>query len=155
MLKEKTAGIICEYNPFHLGHQKQINMIRQKMGEDCAIVCLMSGNFVQRGMPAIFDKSFRSRAAIDCGADLVLELPVTVFRFAGLDFATIPGELYSTLQPEGLSVITYANGYFRDICPESAYENSHYEALAAITARGEGEHLIEQIRQLTEQNKRR
>ena len=84
-----------------------------------------------------------------------LELPVTVFRFAGLDFATVPGELYSTLQPEGISVITYANGYFRYICPQSAYENGHYEALAAIAARGEGEHLIDQIRQLTEQNKRR
>ena len=84
-----------------------------------------------------------------------LELPVTVFRFAGLDFATVPGELYSTLQPEGISVITYANGYFRYICPESAYKEGHYEALAAITARGAGEHLIQQIRQLTEQNKRR
>ena len=72
----KTVGIICEYNPFHLGHQKQINMIRALCGEDAAIVCMMSGNFVQRGMPAIFDKSLRAKAAIDCGADLVLELPV-------------------------------------------------------------------------------
>lgn len=77
-----------------------------------------------------------------------LELPMTVFRFSGLDFATIPGELYSTLQPEGVSVITYANGYFRYICPEEAYEAGHYEALAAIAARGEGERLIRQIQNL-------
>lgn len=72
----KTVGIICEYNPFHLGHQKQIGEIRRICGNDTAIVCLMSGNFVQRGAPAIIDKSIRARAAMDCGADLVLELPV-------------------------------------------------------------------------------
>lgn len=71
----KTIGIICEYNPFHLGHKKQLDRIRETFGEDSVIVCLMSGNYVQRGMPAIFDKALRARAAIDCGADLVLELP--------------------------------------------------------------------------------
>ena len=72
----KTVGIICEYNPFHLGHKKQFDIIRRELGEDTAIVCLMSGNFVQRGAPAIFDKSLRAQAAILSGADLVLELPV-------------------------------------------------------------------------------
>ena len=80
-----------------------------------------------------------------------LHLPVTVFRFAGLDFATIPGELFSTLQPEGLSVITYANGYFRYICPEEAYEANHYEAMAAIVARGGGERLIHEMQGLRRQ----
>ena len=73
-----VTGIICEYNPFHLGHKKQIDEIRRRLGEDCAIVCLMSGNYVQRGMPALLDKSFRAKAAILSGADLVLELPITV-----------------------------------------------------------------------------
>ena len=73
----KTVGIICEYNPLHLGHKKQIDRIRQEFGQDTAIVCAMSGNFVQRGAPAIIDKSARARAAVACGADLVLELPVT------------------------------------------------------------------------------
>ena len=72
----KTVGIICEYNPLHLGHEKQIGEIRRLYGPDCAVVCLMSGNFVQRGAPAIIDKSLRAKAAILCGADLVLELPV-------------------------------------------------------------------------------
>jgi hypothetical protein len=77
-----------------------------------------------------------------------LELPVTVFRFAGVEFAAVPGELFSALQPAGLSVITYANGYFRYICPEEAYAANHYEAMAAIVARGGGERLIHEIQQL-------
>ena len=80
----KTVGIICEYNPFHLGHQKQLDHIRATLGEDTVIVCLMSGNFVQRGMPAVFDKSLRAKAAIDCGADLVLELP-TVYALSSAE----------------------------------------------------------------------
>ena len=80
-----------------------------------------------------------------------LDLPITVFTFAGLEFATIPGELFSTLQPEGLSIIAYANGYFRYICPEEAYEANHYEAMAAIVARGGGEKLMQEIQQLRHQ----
>jgi hypothetical protein len=80
-----------------------------------------------------------------------LTLPVTLFRFAGQDFVTIPGELFSNLQPEGLSVIAYANGYFRYICPEEAYNANHYEAMAAIVAQGEGERLIHEIQQLRRQ----
>lgn len=72
----KSIGIICEYNPFHNGHQRQIQLIRQHFGQESTIVCLMSGNYVQRGAPAIFDKSLRAQAAIQCGADLVLELPI-------------------------------------------------------------------------------
>ena len=71
----EIVGIICEYNPLHLGHAKQIRRIKEDFG-DCAVVCLMSGNFVQRGMPAIFDKTYRAKAAIMAGADLVLELPI-------------------------------------------------------------------------------
>ena len=83
----KIVGIICEYNPFHLGHRKQFDIIRQELGEDCAIVCLMSGNFVQRGAPAIFDKSLRAQAAVLCGADLVLELPVNYALSSAEGFA--------------------------------------------------------------------
>ena len=72
----KTVGIICEYNPLHLGHKKQMDHIRREFGADTAIVCAMSGNFVQRGSPAIIDKSARAAAAVACGADLVLELPI-------------------------------------------------------------------------------
>lgn len=80
-------GIICEYNPMHRGHEKQINRIRETFGTHCAVVCLMSGNFVQRGAPAIMDKSLRARAALSAGADLVLELPVEAALSSAEGFA--------------------------------------------------------------------
>ena len=73
----QTVGVICEYNPFHLGHARQLALIRRQLGQEAAIVCLMSGNYVQRGEPAVFDKCVRARAAVEAGASLVLELPVT------------------------------------------------------------------------------
>ena len=69
----QITGIICEYNPLHTGHKKQIDFLKS---QGHCVVCLMSGNFVQRGHPAIFDKMTRAQAAIACGADLVLELPL-------------------------------------------------------------------------------
>ncbi len=69
----KITGVICEYNPFHNGHAKQLASIKN----DSAVLCLMSGNYVQRGEPAVIDKFTRAKAAVTCGADLVLELPVT------------------------------------------------------------------------------
>lgn len=69
----KTIGVICEYNPFHNGHAKQLALLRERG----TVVCLMSGNYVQRGEPAILDKSVRAHAAVACGADVVLELPLT------------------------------------------------------------------------------
>lgn len=83
----KTVGIICEYNPLHKGHVKQFQKIRAILGDDTTIVCLMSGNFVQRGMPAIIDKSLRAKAAICCGADLVLELPAVYALSSAEGFA--------------------------------------------------------------------
>ena len=80
------TGIICEYNPLHLGHKKQMDIIRAS-DPDGSIVCLMSGNYVQRGGPAIADKSLRAEAAILSGADLVLELPVTAALSSAEGFA--------------------------------------------------------------------
>ena len=83
----KIVGIICEYNPLHRGHVKQFERIRSLLGADTAIVCLMSGNFVQRGAPAIVDKTLRAEAAVRCGADLVLELPATYALSSAEGFA--------------------------------------------------------------------
>ena len=83
----KTVGVICEYNPLHRGHKKQLDIIRRIYGGDCGIVCLMSGNYVQRGAPAIFDKTLRAKAAVLAGADLVLELPVTTALSSAEGFA--------------------------------------------------------------------
>lgn len=81
-----VTGIICEYNPLHLGHKKQIDLIRSA-DPDGIIVCLMSGNYVQRGHPAIADKSARAKAAVMVGADLVLELPITAALSSAEGFA--------------------------------------------------------------------
>ncbi len=74
----KITGIIAEYNPFHNGHQYHIEKVRELTGAD-AIIVVMSGDFVQRGTPAIMPKHLRTQMALKSGASLVLELPV---RFA-------------------------------------------------------------------------
>ncbi len=71
----KTIGIIAEFNPFHEGHRYLIEKCKESLGADRCIV-VMSGDFVQRGAPAITDKFSRARMALKCGADLVLELPI-------------------------------------------------------------------------------
>ncbi len=71
----KVAGIISEYNPFHKGHEYQIKKLREMLGEDTAIVAVMSGNYTQRGEIAVADKLIRAKAALECGVNLVLELP--------------------------------------------------------------------------------
>ena len=72
----KTIGIIAEYNPFHLGHAWHIEESKRVVGGECAVVCVMSGNYVQRGDVAVFAKHTRALAALSSGADLVIELPV-------------------------------------------------------------------------------
>lgn len=70
----KIASIIAEYNPFHRGHAYQIKKIKSEYSD--YIVVIMSGNFVQRGEPAIINKFERAKIAVDNGASLVLELPL-------------------------------------------------------------------------------
>lgn len=69
------VGVVAEYNPFHWGHLYHLNRIKSDLNPH-AIICVMSGNFVQRGEPAIFDKWARAEMALHQGADLVFELPV-------------------------------------------------------------------------------
>ena len=71
-----TIGIVAEYNPFHSGHRHHIQAVRQAFGPGCAVVCAMSGNFVQRGDFAVMRTHARAEAAVRGGADLVLELPL-------------------------------------------------------------------------------
>ena len=68
-------GVVCEYNPFHNGHGYHLSESRQRCG-DQPVVCVMSGDFVQRGEAAIFSKYVRAEAACRCGADVVFELPL-------------------------------------------------------------------------------
>lgn len=78
-----VAGIIAEYNPFHPGHAFHIAETHRLVGE-CAVVTVMSGNFVQRGECAVLDKWTRAKAALEGGADLVLELP-TVYAVSSAE----------------------------------------------------------------------
>lgn len=81
------CGVIAEYNPFHNGHAYQIRKTREILGKDTAIVCAMSGNFVQRGDFSIMEKYARAKAAVLGGADLVVELPLAAALSSADDFA--------------------------------------------------------------------
>lgn len=83
---KKVVGIITEYNPFHAGHQYMIEQIRAEYHADY-VVAAMSGDFVQRGEPAIFDKYERTRDALTHGVDLVVQIPVMFSTSSAEDFA--------------------------------------------------------------------
>ena len=80
----KITGLITEYNPFHLGHEFHLTASKEKTNAD-ATVCIMSGNFVQRGIPAITDKWSRTKMALLGGVDLVLELP-TIYSISSAEY---------------------------------------------------------------------
>ncbi len=82
----KITGIICEYNPFHMGHKRQIDYLKNECGTDF-VVALMSGDFVQRGEPAILQKYARATDALRNGADMVFELPMRYALASAGDFA--------------------------------------------------------------------
>ena len=84
--KRKICAIICEYNPFHNGHAYLIEEAK-KRSECDVVLCVMSGNFVQRGEATTLDKYLRAKHAVLAGADAVLELPAV--------FATSPAELFA------------------------------------------------------------
>ena len=71
-----VIGIVGEYNPFHKGHEYHIKEMRRAVGRESCVICVMSGNFVQRGDVAIFEKHARAEAAVCGGADIVFELPL-------------------------------------------------------------------------------
>ncbi len=82
----KVLGLICEFNPFHNGHRYLIDKAKRETACD-AVVAVMSGNFTQRGTPAITDKYTRAEIAISNGVDLVLELPAAFTLHAAHYFA--------------------------------------------------------------------
>ena len=116
----KTAGIIAEYNPFHNGHAYQMEEVRRQTGADFVIV-IMSGDFMQRGEPAIVDKYLRARMALQEGADLVLELPV-LFSCAGAEY----------FARGGISILN-SLGCADTLCFGTEQENlSHFKPVAAF-----------------------
>ena len=83
-MKRRVLGLITEYNPFHNGHLYHLEKSKELCSADY-VVCVMSGNFIQRGEPAIVNKWARAEMAVLAGADLVLELPV-VYAMASAEF---------------------------------------------------------------------
>ena len=81
----QRAAVICEFNPFHNGHKFLLEKIKEEFADE--VVCIMSGNFVQRGDIAITDKYARARAALENGADMVAELPTVYAVSAAQVFA--------------------------------------------------------------------
>ena len=83
----KVNGIIAEYNPFHNGHKYQLEESRRQLGADYTVIA-MSGNFMQRGIPALLDKYRRAEMALKNGADLVVEIPAYYSASSAEYFAT-------------------------------------------------------------------
>lgn len=106
----KTVAIICEYNPFHMGHKHQIDEIRRTI-PDATIVAIMSGNVTQRGEFAIFDKYTRAKGAVLCGVNAVYEMPypyscasAEVFARAGVKIANELGADYLCFGSESADI---------------------------------------------------
>ncbi len=85
MNAKRYVSVICEYNPFHFGHEYQLNELKREFD---GIICIQSGDIVQRGSVAVADKYLRAEAALKSGADLVLELPMPWCCSSARDFAT-------------------------------------------------------------------
>lgn len=91
-----VTGLITEYNPFHNGHLFHLKKARETTGADYTAV-VMSGSFVQRGAPAVFDKYSRTRAALLSGADLVFEMPAPFSTASAREFASYAVALFTAL----------------------------------------------------------
>lgn len=91
----QNVGIIAEFNPFHLGHEY---LIKQAKKDSNNVICVMSGNFVQRGDTAIISKFARAKAAIECGADLVIEMPTPFAMTTAQNFAFSAVKLLADLK---------------------------------------------------------
>ena len=103
--KQIICGVVAEYNPFHEGHAYQIREARRKSGADI-MIAVMSGNFVQRGEPAVIDKWKRAEAAVANGIDAVIELPYVYATQAATGFAN---GAVSILKMAGVSDICFGS----------------------------------------------
>lgn len=122
------AGIVCEYNPFHNGHLYQLQKVRQA-GAD-AVICVMSGNFVQRGECALADKWKRAEIAVRCGADAVIDLPVPWAVSSAENFAK--GAVY-LLKQFGVDVVSFGSEHVGREKLLLAAKSVDDEGVAALT----------------------
>lgn len=98
-----ASGVICEFNPFHGGHAYLLSRMREQVGDEGCVVCLMSGRFVQRGEVAVADPYLRAEMALAGGADLVLELPFPWSAGSAEHFAAAGVGLLSRMGVESIT----------------------------------------------------
>lgn len=130
MNEKKYVSVICEYNPLHHGHLYQLNVFKDAFD---GVICIMSGNVVQRGLVAVADKYIRAESALNCGADLVLELPfpwccasATDFACAGVHIAENVGAHYLGFGAEDdISALEKIN----DLCQKSDFQQELFEKI--------------------------
>lgn len=121
----KIVGLITEYNPFHAGHLYHMQQARELTGADYYVV-LMSGSFVQRGEPAIFDKYLRTKTALLAGADLVLEIPAAFSTASAHEFAAYGVALLSAI---GVDAVVFGSECGQiEILKQAAYALNHESA---------------------------
>ena len=121
----KIVGLITEYNPFHAGHLYHMQQARELTGADYCVV-LMSGSFVQRGEPAIFDKYLRTKTALLAGADLVLEIPAAFSPASAHECAAYGGALLSAI---GVDAVVFGSECGQiEILKQAAYALNHESA---------------------------
>lgn len=131
------CGIIAEYDPFHNGHAWHLQEARRISGADC-LICVISGSFTQRGMPALLPAHVRAAMALKAGADIVLQLPVSFSvsnaeRYAAGGVWTLKQLGASSLcfgaEPEGIAYIARAAEALEN--PDSRFETQLKQALSA------------------------
>ncbi len=121
----RVCAVICEYNPFHLGHAYHLRAAREASGADY-VLCLMSGALTQRGAFARHDKWLRARAALENGADVVLELPARFACSPAPDFAGVAllaalgvvTHLSFGCEPSALPLLSAAASLFKSESPD-------------------------------------
>ncbi|MBO4815450.1 MAG: nucleotidyltransferase family protein [Clostridia bacterium] len=113
----RILGIVSEYNPFHNGHLYQLQKSKELVNPDYSI-CVMSGNFCQRGEPALIDKWSRTEMALKAGFDMVIELPTLYCISSAENFAEGAIKILSAFPDVTLSFGSEVRkfSYFRSIC---------------------------------------
>ena len=118
----KTTGMIIEYNPLHCGHLYLVEEVRGQLGQDTAVIGVMSGDFVQRGDFAIVRRQARAKAAVESGVDLVLELP--------LPWATGSAERFAD---GGIRILEATGVVLSYICPLMYMNNPPCKSMRVMT----------------------
>ena len=133
--KPKCVAVICEYNPLHNGHAYHISRIRNGIGDQGCILGIMSGNFTQRGEPAIIPKYERALAAVKSGMDIVVELPfpfsLHMPKHLPMAAFTLPNDLEQILSVSEASAAILRRS---NILPTYPYPTNSYQLMKAIVS---------------------